>query len=90
MDFSLTEEQQAFRESVRRWVEAEVPKKWARDIEIKNDDYPYELWDKLTKAGFHGIGIPEEYGGQGGDVAGARDDGSKGLNIGQGGKRPLS
>lgn len=68
MDFSLTEEQQAFRESVRRWVEAEVPKKWARDIEIKNDDYPYELWDKLTKAGFHGIGIPEEYGGQGGDV----------------------
>lgn len=68
MDFSLNEEQLAFQDSVRRWVNAEVPKKWARDIERANEDYPYELWDKLAKAGFHGIGIPEEYGGQGGDV----------------------
>ncbi len=26
------------------------------------------MWDKFTEAGFHGIGIPEEYDGQGGDV----------------------
>src|SRR3546814_701981 len=28
----------------------------------------FALWDKLTEAGFHGVGISEEYEGQGGDV----------------------
>lgn len=68
MDFELSEEQLAFRDMVRRWVNAEVPKAWARELERQEEDYPFELWDKLTKAGFHGIGIEEEYGGQGGDV----------------------
>jgi acyl-CoA dehydrogenase len=68
MDFSLSEEQQAFRDSVRRWVDAEAPKSWARDLERREEDYPFELWDKLSEAGFHGIGIEEEYGGQGGDI----------------------
>src|SRR5208282_3506982 len=31
-------------------------------------NYPFALWDKFTDAGFHGIGIKEEFGGQGGDV----------------------
>ena len=26
------------------------------------------MWDKFTEAGFHGIGIEEKYGGQGGDI----------------------
>ena len=68
MDFSLSEEQQAFRDSVRRWVDAEAPKSWARELERREEEYPFELWDKLTAAGFHGIGIEEEYGGQGGDI----------------------
>jgi alkylation response protein AidB-like acyl-CoA dehydrogenase len=68
MNFALSEEQQTFREMARRWVEAEAPKAWARELERREAQYPFELWDKLTEAGFHGIGIEEEYGGQGGDI----------------------
>src|ERR1700734_2132627 len=68
MDFSLSEEQEAFRDSVRRWVDAEAPKAYARELERREEQYPFELWDKFTAAGFHGIGIEEEYGGQGGDI----------------------
>src|SRR5690606_30795277 len=28
----------------------------------------FDLWDKFTEGGFHGLGIPEEYGGIGGDI----------------------
>ncbi len=68
MDFELTQEQQAFRESVTRWVATEVPKSWARELERDEHNYPFALWDKFTAAGFHGLGIDEQYGGQGGDV----------------------
>jgi acyl-CoA dehydrogenase len=68
MDFSLTEEQQAFRDVVRRWVDAEAPKDWMRQLEADEENYPVALWDKLAEQGFFGIGIPEEYDGAGGDV----------------------
>jgi acyl-CoA dehydrogenase len=68
MNFDLSEERLAFRDVVRRWVDAEAPKSWARKLEANEDEYPFELWDKLSAAGFHGLGIPEEYGGQGGDI----------------------
>jgi acyl-CoA dehydrogenase len=68
MNFELPEELELFRQATREWVDQECPKDWAREAERKEHDYPFELWDKLTKAGYHGIGIPEEYGGQGGDV----------------------
>jgi alkylation response protein AidB-like acyl-CoA dehydrogenase len=68
MDFTLSEEHEAFRDMAHRWVEAEVPKSWARELERDEHNYPFALWDKFSEAGFHGIGIPEEYGGQGGDV----------------------
>lgn len=68
MDFGLSEEYEAFRDVTRRWVNAELPKSWARELERDEDNYPFALWDKFTEAGFHGVGIPEEFGGQGGDV----------------------
>ncbi|OYY72835.1 acyl-CoA dehydrogenase family protein [Sphingomonas sp. 28-63-12] len=68
MDFDLSEEDRAFRDMVRRWVDNETPKSWARELERDEHHYPHALWDKFSKAGFHGIGIAEEYGGQGGDV----------------------
>jgi acyl-CoA dehydrogenase len=68
MDLELSEEHRAFRDGVERFVKAEMPKDWARELERKEDEYPFELWDKFTKGGFHGIGIPEEYGGMGGDI----------------------
>ena len=68
MDYDLSEEHAAFRDVVHRWVESEVPKSWARELEADEHHYPFALWDKMTEAGFHGVGIHEEYGGQGGDV----------------------
>ncbi len=68
MNFELSEEQVLFRDSVRRWVDNECPKAWCRELERKEHEYPQELWDKLTEGGFHGIGIPEEYDGLGGDI----------------------
>lgn len=68
MEFSLNEEQASFREVVRRWVDQELPKSLARELEAKEKDYPFLIWDKFRDAGFFGIGIDEEYGGQGGDV----------------------
>jgi len=68
LDFELPEEHRAFRDTVHRWVEAEVPKSWARKLEMDEHNYPFALWDKFTEAGFHGVGIAEEYDGQGGDV----------------------
>jgi alkylation response protein AidB-like acyl-CoA dehydrogenase len=68
MDFSLNEEQELFRKTVHDWVERECPKNVARDLEENEFEYPFELWDKMSEAGFHAIGLPEEYDGQGGDV----------------------
>ncbi|MFA7555599.1 MAG: acyl-CoA dehydrogenase family protein [Spongiibacteraceae bacterium] len=68
MDFELSEEQKSFRDVIRRWVNAEAPKDWMRELEADEENYPLALWDKIAEQGFFGIGIPEEYGGLGGDV----------------------
>jgi acyl-CoA dehydrogenase len=68
MDFSLTDEQEMFRSMVHDWVEKETPKNVARDWEAREFEYPFELWDKMSDAGFHAIGLPEEIGGQGGGI----------------------
>lgn len=68
MDFNLTEEQQDFVSFVHDWVEKEAPKSAALEWEKNEHEFPHALFDKMAAAGFHGIGIPEEYGGQGGDI----------------------
>jgi len=67
-DLELPEELELFRKETRAWVDRECPKAWAREAEAREHEYPFELWEKLTRGGFHGIGIPEEHGGQGGDA----------------------
>lgn len=68
MDFQLSEEHLAFQDMIRKWVLKELPKSWSRELEQDEHNYPFALWDKFTEAGFHGVGIDEEYGGQGGDI----------------------
>jgi butyryl-CoA dehydrogenase len=68
MNFELSEEVELFRDMVHRWVDQECPKDWCRELESKEHEYPQELWEKLAEAGFHGVGIPEEYDGLGGDI----------------------
>ncbi|MDQ7785492.1 MAG: acyl-CoA dehydrogenase family protein [Desulfomonilaceae bacterium] len=67
MDFTFTEEQEMLRETVRRFVEQEIPPEKAREID-ERDEFPHELLQKLCDLGFMGINVPEEYGGQGGNV----------------------
>ena len=68
MDFELDEDEWLFRDSVRKWVDRECPKDWCRALERREHQYPTELWDKLSAAGFTGLGIAEEYGGLGGNI----------------------
>lgn len=68
MDFALTDEQEAFRAFVHNWVERECPKSVALELEAREHQYPHDLFAKMSKAGFHGVGVPEEYGGSGGNV----------------------
>jgi acyl-CoA dehydrogenase len=64
----LDETRTAFRASVRDWVDKNFPASRATELERREHEYPLELWDALTQAGYHGVGIAEEYGGQGGDA----------------------
>jgi acyl-CoA dehydrogenase len=68
MDFELGEDIALFQQETRAWVDREAPKSWARELERNEAEWPFELFDKLTRAGFHGVGIDEAYGGQGGNV----------------------
>ncbi len=68
MDFQPTDEMRLFAETVKDWVDKEAPKAYARELELHEESYPFELWDKMTAAGFHAIAVSEEYGGQGGDI----------------------
>jgi acyl-CoA dehydrogenase len=68
MNFALDEETVMFRDSVRKWVDHECPKDWCRALERKEHEYPHELWAKLVRAGYPGIGIDEQFGGSGGDI----------------------
>ena len=68
MDRYLDDEDRMFRDAVRDWVSAEFPKDWCRELERREHEFPHAFWDKLTAFGAHGIGIPEEFGGQGGTI----------------------
>ncbi|MCI4446505.1 MAG: acyl-CoA dehydrogenase family protein [Pyrobaculum sp.] len=61
----LTPEHEMFRKAVREFVEREVAPR-AMEIEEK-DEVPHDILKKMAEQGFFGIGIPEKYGGQGGD-----------------------
>lgn len=63
MDFNLTNEQQAIREAVRD-VCQNYPAAYWRKLD-KEDAYPAEFVQELTRLGWLSILIPEEYGGGG-------------------------
>jgi alkylation response protein AidB-like acyl-CoA dehydrogenase len=62
---ALTPEHEMFRKAVREFVEREIAPK-AMEIEERNQP-PLDIIRKIAEQGFYGIGIPEKYGGQGGD-----------------------
>lgn len=58
---ALTEEHEAYRETVRRFVEREILPNAAKWDEA--EEFPRELYRKAAAAGLLGVGYPEEYGG---------------------------
>ena len=60
----LDDEMELFRASVREFVEKEVEPVAVKVV--KEGKIPEELYQKAIEMGFTGIGIPEEYDGQGG------------------------
>lgn len=67
LHFDLTDEQKLFQRTVREFVDAELPKAYCRELEA-SEEFPWELWHKLRDAGFTGVGVAEEHGGQGGGI----------------------
>ena len=64
LSFRLTEEQEAFRQSVRQLAEDKIAPR-AEEID-REDEYPWDVDEALVKNGFAGVSYPEEYGGAGG------------------------
>lgn len=64
LNFSFTEEQEAFRQSVRQLAEDKIAPRAAEIDEA--DEYPWDIDELLVKNGFAGVSYPEKYGGAGG------------------------
>jgi alkylation response protein AidB-like acyl-CoA dehydrogenase len=67
LNFEFTEEQQLFRQTLRELVDSEFSKDYCREVEAR-ETFPWDLWEKLGEHGLTGVGLPEEYGGQGGGI----------------------
>lgn len=66
MDFTLSKEHEMARTLYREFAEKEV-KPLAVEVD-ETEEFPRATVEKMAKAGFMGIPIPKEYGGQGCDV----------------------
>jgi len=64
----LNAEQIEFRDTLRDWVNRELPKHDAREAERIDGNYPHHLFDRLAQAGYHATSVPVEYGGRGADL----------------------
>ena len=70
MDFTLTPEQQAFRERTRSWLKANIPPEWKAlgSTEVPRPeafDFLRKWQKKMHEGGLIGATWPKEYGGQG-------------------------
>jgi hypothetical protein len=67
--YQLTEEQRMLRHAVRELAEDKIAPRAAEVDETA--EFPYDVLEALTRAGFHAVHIPEEYGGAGADAISA-------------------
>ena len=70
MDFSLSDEQLLFRESVESFVAKEYDADKRRALVAGEDGFSRAHWARFAGLGWLGLGIGEEYGGLGGAAAG--------------------
>jgi acyl-CoA dehydrogenase len=65
MNFGFTEEQQALRSAVRKYLEERCPMEDARQIMESAEGYCPERWKEIADLGWLGILVPESCGGAG-------------------------
>lgn len=65
-EWLFDEDHRLYRESLRRWVAKELAP-YADEWEEKGE-FPMETYQKAARIGMYSGGIPEEYGGVGGDI----------------------
>jgi alkylation response protein AidB-like acyl-CoA dehydrogenase len=72
MDFTLTPEQQSFRDEVRSWLSRNLPSGWSSKTQAASDvpreaayDFLRQWQRKMYEAGFVGLTWPKESGGRG-------------------------
>jgi len=70
MDFELTREDAMIRSAIRDWVSKECSREVVSELDEKGE-FPGKLFKKLSKLGFGGMIVPEEYEGEGKNILGA-------------------
>ncbi len=66
MNFGFSEEQEELRKMVRRFLEEKSPESEVRRLMATNEGYDPAVWTQMAnELALQGLGIPEEYGGQG-------------------------
>jgi alkylation response protein AidB-like acyl-CoA dehydrogenase len=65
MRFGLSEEQEAFRDQLRRLLKERAPLEKVRQTAAEGSGYDARLWSGLAEIGAMGVLVPEEYGGLG-------------------------
>ena len=63
----FTEQHELVRKLAREFAEKELTKEILDQVE-ESEEFPEEILQKMAKAGFFGIKVPKEYGGQGADA----------------------
>ena len=66
IQFAFTDEQEQFREAIRRFLQEKSPSTEVRRLMDTDEGYDPEIWRQLSEQlGLPGIHIPEQYGGAG-------------------------
>ncbi len=63
MNFSLTEEQESFRDATRKFLREQCHSTVIRDLEKSESGFSEALWKQMVELGWTGIIVPEQYGG---------------------------
>ncbi|MBI2954485.1 MAG: acyl-CoA/acyl-ACP dehydrogenase [Chloroflexi bacterium] len=67
MDFQLTREQEAFRQSIRDFFRDECPPGYFDELD-REAEWPFELYQKIAQHGWVALPFPEQYGGSNGGI----------------------
>src|SRR5205085_2221667 len=66
VNFAFSEEQEALRETVRKFMDDKSPSTEVRRLMETTEGYDPAVWNQMgQEMGLQGLHIPEEYGGQG-------------------------